>query len=200
VQPGEKVVIWGGSGAGKSYLANLIYRLSEPTKGRIRLDEFNVATIHPQELRDEISLIRNVEIFHGTIRDNVTVGRKTISDSHVSAALELVGLTDDIFALPAGLDTVLRGTAAPLSQSQALRLMVARGLLAKPRLLILDGTLDMIDERSRKQLLFSLLSKDCPWTTVVLTHEEDIVPLFPKAYRITSGAFVEIGGQNRYDF
>ncbi len=194
VQPGEKIAIWGGNGSGKSYLGNMAYRLAEPSKGIVRLDEFNVASIHPQELRDEISLIRDVEIFHGTIRDNLIVGRTSVSDAQIGVALEQVGLIDEVFSLSLGLDTVLRGTAAPLSRGQALRLMVARGLLAKPRLLILDGTVDMIDEKTRKLVLYSLLSKECPWTTVVLTHEEDILPLFPKAYQISSGRFVEIGG------
>jgi putative ABC transport system ATP-binding protein len=192
IKPGEKVAIWGGNGSGKSHLANIVYRLTEPEKGRVRLDEFNVSTIHPKELRDEITLIRNIEIFHGTIRDNLTVGRASVTDTHLRTALDLVGLSDEIYSLPLGIDTVLRGTAAPLSRGQALRLMVARGLLARPRLLILDGTIDQIDEQSRKRVLLSLLGNDCPFTTVVLTHEEDILSLFPKAYRIAGGTFAAV--------
>lgn len=190
IQPGEKVVIWGGNGAGKSFLANLAFRLAEPEKGRVRLDEFNVSTIHPQELRDEIALIRGIEIFHGTIRDNLTLGRPLVTDAHIRAALEFVNLSEEVYSLPAGIETVLRGTAAPLSRGQALRLMVARGILAKPRLLILDGTVDAIDEHSRKKLLLSLLSRDWAATTVVLTHEEDILRLFQKVYRLDNGALV----------
>ena len=184
INPGEKVVIWGGNGAGKSFLANLAFRLTEPEKGRVRLDEFNVSTIHPQELRDEVTLIRGIEIFHGSIRDNLTVGRSSVTDVHIRAALEFVDLSEEVYSLPLGIETVLRGTAAPLSRGQALRLMVARGLLAKPRLLILDSTVDAIDEQARKNLLLRLLSRDWPATTVVLTHEEDILPLFQKVYRL----------------
>ena len=191
VKPGEKVVVWGGNAAGKSFLANLLYRLAEPEKGRVRLDEYNVATIHPQELRDEIALIRGIEIFHGTIRDNLTVGRTSVTDTQIREALELVGLSDEVFAMASGLDTLLRGTAAPLSRGQALRLMVARGLLARPRLLILDGTVDLIDEQSRRKVLLSLLGPNWHVTTVILTHEEDVLKLFPKVFRIENGTIIE---------
>ncbi|HMO19265.1 MAG TPA: ATP-binding cassette domain-containing protein [Oligoflexia bacterium] len=192
IPAGEKVAIWGENGSGKSFLAKIMFRLAEPSQGLVRLDEFNITTIHPKELRDEVSLITDIEIFHGTILDNLTLGRIDAGDAKVRMALDLVDLSKDVFALPNGLTTVLRGTPFPLSRGQALRLMVARGILNNPRLLILDGTLDLIDEKARKHILNSLFSPACPWTTLVFTHEEDILKQFPVAYTISNKQFEEV--------
>ncbi len=187
IAAGEKIAIWGANGAGKSYFANLLYRLTEPVDGLIRLDEFNLANIHAADLRRQVTLIRDVEIFHGSIRDNLSLGRKDISDTDIRKVIELVGLLDDVFSLPQGIDTVLRGTPEPLSRGQALGLMVARGLLQQARMLVFDGTLDLIDERARTQLLNSLLDHRIETTVVVLTHEQDILQLFPRKLKLGDG-------------
>lgn len=192
IEPGEKVVVWGPNGSGKSFLANLIYRLSEPDAGIIRLDEFNVSTIHPADLRKQVTLIRDIEIFHGSIRDNLAVGRQNISEANIRRALQLTGLLEEIFALPEGLDTILRGIAAPLSRSQALRLMIARGLLQQNRLLVLDGTLDLIDETARHAVLASLLSQEIVVTVIVLTHEHDVLKSFPRVLNLEKGGLIEV--------
>jgi ABC-type bacteriocin/lantibiotic exporter with double-glycine peptidase domain len=194
ISPGEKIAIWGGNSTGKSYLADIIYRLAEPARGRVRLDEFNISTIHPKELRTEVSLTRGVEIFHGTIRDNLLVGRKDGTDAELRAVLKLVGLVDEVFALERGLDTWLSGTVGPLSRGQALRLMLARGILAKPRLLVVDGTLDLIDDEWQGKILSSLLSPEYSVTLVVLTHERGLLKYFARSYVIENTQLVENAG------
>lgn len=187
VEAGNKVAIWGENASGKTYLASLAFRLKEPASGIVRLDEYNITTIHPKEVREEVALITDIELFHGSILSNLTLKRSGLSELDIRKALDLVGLTDDLYSLPEGLATRLRGTPFPLSRGQTLRLMVARGILAKPRLLILDGTLDSIDEPSREQVLTSLFSPACPWTTLVFTHDEDVLRQFPLQHRIIQG-------------
>ena len=194
IAPGEKVVIWGENGSGKSYLTNIAYRLSEPSSGKIRIDKYAVSTVHPQELRNDVVLIRDIEIFHGTIRDNLSLGREDISEEEINHALMLVGLDEEISGLTLGLETILKGSPEPLSRGQGLRLMVARGLIAKPRLLLLDSTLDLIDERTRNIVLHSLLSAACECTVILLTHDVSILPEFPKAFKIENATFHQISG------
>jgi putative ABC transport system ATP-binding protein len=191
IKPGEKIAIWGGNSTGKSYLADIVYRLSEPARGRVRLDEFNVSTIHPKELRTEVFLTRGIEIFHGTIRDNLLVGRKDVSDPELRSVLKLVGLVDEVYALEKGLDTWLSGTVGPFSRGQALRLMLARGVLAKPRLLVVDGTLDLIDDEWQGKILSSLLCAEYSVTLVVLTHERSLLKYFSRSYVIENAKLVE---------
>jgi putative ABC transport system ATP-binding protein len=190
LKPGEKAGIWGGNGSGKSSLANVIFRLARPTAGRVEIDGHNVLEMHPSELRSEVVLIRGIEVFHGTIADNLTLGHKDIDSSQVRRALQLVGLDDEIYSLPNGLQTQLRGDISPLSRGQAYRLMIARAILEKPRLLVVDGTLDSVDDAALRHILGVLLDEDAPWTLLVLTHELGILQRFDKAYHLDRGRLV----------
>jgi putative ABC transport system ATP-binding protein len=184
---GAKVAVWGTNGSGKSNLAHCIYRLSDPTSGRVEIDGHNVKEIHPLELRSEVALVRGVELFHGTIEANLTLLNPSASTLAIRECLEKVDLLDHISALSEGLSTDLKGEYGPLSKGQALQLMLARAMLTRPRLLILDGTLDGIDETSVQLIMPHLLDAHAPWTLLVLTHEKGIVSFFSSAYELDQG-------------
>ena len=198
LKPGEKVAIWGPNGSGKSTLVDCIYRLTSPTRGRIEIDGHDVRDIHPLELRSEVVLVRGVDIFHGTIEENLTLMREGMSSARVREVLSMVGLLDDIYQLPDGLQTVLKGQSEPLSVGQAARLVLARAILLEPRLLVLDGILDGIDEDALPPLLGRLIGPEAPWSLLVLTHEKSILQHFPKTFALKQGSLVpsEIGGKS----
>lgn len=196
IEPGQKVAIWGPNGSGKSALANCIYRISTPKSGRIEVDEHDVKEIHPLELRSEIALVRGIELFHGTILENLTLSKKELPSSRVRDALMMAGVADDIYALPAGLHTVLKGQAEPLSRGQAARLVIARAILMEPRLMIIDGVLDGIDESTIGTLLAELIGPRAPWSLLVLTHESDLINHFPKAYTIEDGKLLDASARH----
>jgi ABC-type bacteriocin/lantibiotic exporter with double-glycine peptidase domain len=102
----------------------------------------------------------------------------------------MVGVLEDIYALPEGLSTVLKGHAEPLSRGQAARLVIARAILTDPRLMIIDGVLDGIDETTVGGLLENLTGPKAPWSLLVLTHESAILDHFPEAYVLESGTLV----------
>jgi putative ABC transport system ATP-binding protein len=191
IEPGEKVAIWGPNGSGKSALANCIYRILSPKSGRIEVDEHDVREIHPLELRSEIALVRGIELFHGTILENLTLSKKELPSSRIREALMMAGVADDIYALPSGLHTVLKGQAEPLSRGQAARLVIARAILMEPRLMIIDGVLDGIDEATIGSLLVELVGPRAPWSLLVLTHESELLHHFPKAYTIEGGRLLD---------
>jgi putative ABC transport system ATP-binding protein len=189
---GDKLAIWGANGSGKSLVANAIYRLVNPTSGWIEIDGHNVSEIHPRELRSEVVLLRGLELFHGTVTDNLTLGHPSILPSEVQDALKMVGLLNEIRSLPEGMNTWLKGTAQPLSRGQGHQLMIARAILQRPRLLILDGSLDSIDEIHRKTVLSSLITGKTPWTLLVFTHDDEVLCEFPRSYQLTNGTIVSL--------
>jgi ABC-type bacteriocin/lantibiotic exporter with double-glycine peptidase domain len=185
--PGDKVAICGQNGSGKSTLADCIYRISAPHSGRIEIDGHDVREVHPLELRSEIALVRGIDLFHGTIEENLTLSSGGVSSSRVREALRMVGVLEDIYALPDGLQTVLQGQAEPLSRGQAARLMIARAVLMDPRLIIIDGMLDGIDEGTVAGLLDELTGPKGPWSLLVLTHERTVAKHFSSSYQLHQG-------------
>jgi putative ABC transport system ATP-binding protein len=190
LEPGEKVGIWGGNGSGKSSLANVIFRLAKPGSGRVEIDGHNVLEIHPSELRSEVVLLRGIEVFHGSILDNLTLGQKDIDSNQVRDALQMVAMDDEIYSFPLGIHTELRGDISPLSRGQAYKLMIARAILEKPRLLVIDGTLDSVDDAALRHILAALLKPEAPWTLLVLTHELGVLKEFDKAYHLDDGKLI----------
>jgi putative ABC transport system ATP-binding protein len=189
---GESTAIWGENGSGKSSLADCIYRLVDFTSGGIEVDEHDVKDIHPLELRSEVALVRTADIFHGTIEENLTLGDPNISAIQIREALKLVGAYDEIRLLPEGLRTMLKGNWGPISRGQVLQLMIARAVLTRPRLLIIDGALDGVDEGSLATVMSSLLRTDSPWTLLVLTHEKEILRYFQTAHQLKDGSLSPI--------
>jgi len=126
IEPGDKVAVLGQNGSGKSTLANCIYRITTPKAGRVEIDGHDVREVHPLELRSEIALARGLDLFHGTIEENLTLSREGLAPTRVREALSMVGLLEDIYSLPDGLQTILKGQAEPLSRGQAARLVIAR--------------------------------------------------------------------------
>jgi ABC-type bacteriocin/lantibiotic exporter with double-glycine peptidase domain len=187
VKPGEKVAIIGQNGSGKSTLANCIYRIVQPHSGRVAIDGHDVREVHPLELRSEVALVRDLDLFHGTIEDNLRLGQETIPLSRVREVLEMVGLLDDLYELPDGLQTTLKGQASPLSRGQAARLVLARAILQDPRLLIIDGMLDGIDEKQLAPVLSRLVDPNASWSLLVLTHETAVMQHFEKAFHLAEG-------------
>ena len=175
IEPGARIGIVGASGAGKSTLVDLLFGLHTPTRGRIDIDGIDVRDIEVASLREQIAFLRTVEIFEGTVLDNVRVGRRDVQTSDVRAALQAVGLYDDIAALPDGLNEVLANGGPTLSQSQALRLCVARAIAGKPRLVVLDVAVTDFDPTTRKLVLDTLLDARAPWTLIVTTHDREVL-------------------------
>jgi ABC-type bacteriocin/lantibiotic exporter with double-glycine peptidase domain len=184
---GQKVVVCGQNGSGKSTLADCIYRISTPKAGRIEIDGHDVREVHPLELRSEIALVRGLDLFHGTIEENLTLSQNGLPSGRVREALTMVGLLEDVYALPDGLQTVLKGQAEPLSRGQAARLVIARAILMEPRLMILDGILDGIDEDTAVELLSELTGPRAPWSLLVLTHEQAIARHFDTSFVLVEG-------------
>lgn len=175
IAPGARVAVVGPSGAGKSTIADLLFGMRAPHTGRIDVDGADLRDLDLGALREQIALVRDVEIFEGSIAENVRVGRPAVTTQDVRAALEAVGLYDEVSALREGLETRLPTGGAPLSQGQTQRLCVARAIAGKPRLIVLDAALSDLDPASRKPILAALFDRKAPWTVLATTHDRDVL-------------------------
>jgi putative ABC transport system ATP-binding protein len=194
IAPGEKVAVWGENASGKSTLADCIFRLSNYKSGRIEIDHHDVREIHPLELRSEVALARGSDIFHGTIEENLTLStRESVPYGRIRQALEMVGLVEEVFGLPNGLRTILKGPLGVLSRGQAERLMIARAILMSPRLMIVDGSLDGVDENKIAHVLQQLTGPQAPFTLLVFTHDRSVWRHFARKFEIRDGRLHEHG-------
>lgn len=186
VSRGEKVAILGKRGEGKSTFCELVYGLRVPSKGSIEYCGIQIQDLPRSLLRSNLSLLRRIELFDGTILDNLKIHSTDKGLGEVYQALEVLGILKEIKELPKGLNTLITGEKSPLSAAQAKLVVLARALLAQPELLILDGFLDDLDDQSREIVLQTLLPRK-DLTMVLTTGSRSITQGFEKLLILDSG-------------
>jgi putative ABC transport system ATP-binding protein len=174
IAPGQRLALMGDNGAGATALLDTMFALRPASRGALLLDQVPLQELSVGALRAEVALVRDTEIFEGTIAENVSLGRAGLDIDRVRRALAVVGLSQEIARLPNGLETVLASGGAPLSRGQAARLALARALAGRPRLLLVDGVLDRLDARSRALASAAIFDDRAPWTLIVATRREDV--------------------------
>lgn len=191
VAPGERVVITGPSGGGKSLLVELIAGIRVPSAGRLEVDGRDVRDLSLSALRRRIAAVTRTATVAGSVLDNVRLGRPEVDTGRARAALATAGLLEDVEALEEGLHTPLLPDGDPLSDGQALRLTIARAIASEPALLIIDHVLDGMDDASRGPLLDALFDRAAPWTLVVVSADPDIVSRADRVLVLRDGTLEE---------
>ena len=148
-KPGQKIAFVGATGAGKTTITNLINRFYDIDDGKIRYDGINVNKIKKADLRRSLGVVlQDVNLFTGTVMDNIRYGKLDATDEACIAAAKLANAHDFIMMLPQGYDTVLSGDGSGLSQGQRQLLSIARAAVADPPVMILDEATSSIDTRT----------------------------------------------------
>ncbi len=146
VEPGQTVAILGSTGSGKSTIINLIPRFYNATGGQVLIDGYDVQEISLESLRSHIGIVlQDVNLVHGTIRENIKFGAPSATDEEVERAARTAQAHDFILAQPDGYDTVVGERGVGLSGGQKQRVAIARALLVNPRILIFDDSTSAVD-------------------------------------------------------
>ncbi len=166
--PGETVAIVGGTGSGKSSLVNLIPRFYDVTAGQVLVDGVDVRDYRIEDLRAAIGMVlQNNVLFSGTIRENMAWGNEHATDEDIIAALKSAQAWDFVSQMPDGLDTYIQQGGTNVSGGQKQRLCIARAMLKKPAILILDDSTSAVDSDTESRIRASF-SRELKDTTVFI--------------------------------
>lgn len=174
VPAGSSAAIIGPHGAGASSLLDILFGLRQPSAGFLTIDGVDLRTWDLEALRQSTQLLRRDEIMDATVIDNLRLGRNDIGMDEIRSALKQVGLLEELLSRPEGLNLRLKIGGAPLSGNQRMRLLLARALAQRPRLLLIDELLDNMDASSFTLLSETILGKDQPWTVIVTTRDSQV--------------------------
>src|SRR5262245_32228591 len=171
VRAGERVGIVGPSGAGKSSVVRLLMRLHDPQEGSVRLGDQDLRTLDPEDLRRHIAVVaQDTYLFHGTIEDNLRLGRPDATEAEVQAAARAANAHEFIQALPEGYRTIIGERGVRLSGGQRQRLAIARALLVDAPILILDEALSSVDAENEAVIQQALERLMRGRTSLILAH------------------------------
>lgn len=175
LKPGEKVGLAGVCGSGKSTLMDVLGGLREYSGGSVRYDGLELKDVLPESYRRQVAYVSAEPAIFGTLLDNIRVGREGMSLREVRWALTVVGLEHKFSNTEHGLYADVGLAGQGLSLGEAARLAIARGIVSQPRLLLIDGELDLLDAHSRERVLEVLLDPSASWTLVLATQAPEIL-------------------------
>ena len=193
LRAGERVGIIGKLGSGKSTLLKLVLNQYAPSAGTVLLDELVNTQLEPLSMRRQIGYVpQDVTLFHGSIRENIELGRVQAKDSTLLAAVRVSGLDEVIAQLPEGLATQVGERGDRLSGGQRQLVAISRALLRGPRLLLLDEPSSMVDPATEQKLIARL--RALAGTTIVLaTHRMAMLALVDRLIVMDRGRIVADG-------
>jgi ATP-binding cassette subfamily B protein len=193
-EPGQVVALVGSSGAGKSTLASLVPRLYDADAGTVRLAGMDVRDLSFDSIRDTLGMVtQDGHLFHDTIRANLTLARPEASDDELWDVLRRSRLADLVASLPDGLDTVVGERGYRLSGGERQRLTIARLLLARPRVVILDEATAHLDSTSEAAVQAALAEALDGRTAVVIAHRLSTIRAADLILVVEDGQVIERG-------
>ncbi len=194
VEPGETVAVVGPSGSGKSTIARLLEREVDPDLGEIEVDEVRVRDYTRGALRRSVVVVpQDPVLFAWTVRANLRLYRPDATDAEVEAAAAAAGLDDVVAGLPAGYDTVLAENGEQLSGGQRQRLAIARALLSRAPVLVLDEVTSALDTETERRVMDGVLAYDPARTTIVIAHRESAAERATRWVALRDGRVTEVG-------
>ncbi|WP_287129362.1 ABC transporter ATP-binding protein [Candidatus Cyanaurora vandensis] len=198
IQPRQTVALVGRSGSGKSTLVKLLLRYFEPNQGRILLDDQDIRELDVRGYRRRLAIVhQDVDLFNGTLWENLTYGKPTATPAEVDRACAMARVDEFLRLLPEGYQTVVGERGVRLSGGQKQRLGIARALLCDPDLLIFDEATSSLDYESERAIQLAMQNILGTCTTVIIAHrlstvrDADVIVVFEE------GEIVEMGNHSQ---
>ena len=194
VMPGQKIALVGATGSGKTTVANLLMRFYEPDGGRILLDGTDIARVPKADVRRAISIVlQDTVLFQDTIRANIAFGKDGVTDAELDAAARTALCASFIQKLPDGYDTWLSERGANLSEGQRQLLAIARAVVARAPVLILDEATSNVDTRTEMHIQTALANLMRGRTSIIIAHRLSTIRDADLIVVLADGAIAESG-------
>ncbi len=194
IQPCQTVALVGRSGSGKSTLVKLLFRYFEPTQGRIRMDGEDIRQLDVRSYRQRLAIVhQEVDIFNGTLLDNLTYGNPGASFQEVEAACKIARVDEFIGDLPHGYYTIVGERGVRLSGGQRQRLGIARALIVDPDVLVFDEATSSLDYESERSIQLAMRSLLGTRTLLIIAHRLSTVREADQIVVLDNGRILEVG-------
>lgn len=195
IRPGQYVAIVGATGCGKSTLMRIMLGFETPQKGAVYYDGLDLATLDLKSLRQKIgTVMQNGKLFQGDIYSNIVISAPQLGMEEAWSAAEKAGVKEDIEAMPMGMHTLISEGSGGISGGQRQRLMIARAIAPKPRILMFDEATSALDNITQKIVSDSLDSLKC--TRIVIAHRLSTIRQCDRIIVLDKGKIIEDG---KYD-
>ncbi|MCD8444270.1 peptidase domain-containing ABC transporter [Tenacibaculum finnmarkense] len=173
IEPNDRILIQGESGAGKSSLIQLIAGITTPTSGNIFVNDLSIKSLQINNYRAYLGMSLSEENpFEGSIRENVTFGNTTITDDEIYTVFEIVGLTDFLKYQENGLETQLKPEGKHIGYTISKKIILARAIIKKPKLLILEDPLDQFEKKEAKKIIDFITSPSQKWSLIIVSSND----------------------------
>ncbi len=194
INPGDKVCLSGFNGSGKSMLMHTFASIFQDFEGALLYNDIPVANIKLDYLREKIgsSFIKE-DIIQGSITENITMGREDVKFEDVVNASKIVGLHDYIQAMPLGYETYIHPEGIKLPKSRILKIKLARCIIAKPQLLLIEDHFNLLEKKYKEQVLDFLLDEKHNWTLVMVSNDIEIAKRMDYIIAIEDGKIIDQG-------
>ena len=191
IPAGQKVALVGKMGSGKSTLSRLIAGIYEPTEGAILIDGVDVRQIEQSDLRRNIGImLQDSWLFSGTVRENIQMGHHEYDDDHILDISKATGVDDFVGAHPKGYDLEIREKGVGLSGGQRQAINLARSLLHRPTIVLLDEPTSSMDQGSEKKIVENLKGMCADKTMLIVTHRNPIMTMVDRVLVLEKGQVV----------
>ncbi|MBN8452351.1 MAG: type I secretion system permease/ATPase [Candidatus Accumulibacter sp.] len=194
IAPGERVVIIGRTGSGKSTLQKLMLGLYQPSSGVVRIDGIDLRQLDPADLRRNIGCVgQDAILFYGTLRENIAIGAPYADDEAIVAAAEVAGLAEFVNRHPKGFDMLIGERGESLSGGQRQEVAIARAVLLDPPILLFDEPTSAMDFSTEQGFKERLMRFAAHKTVVIVTHRTSLIDLATRIIVVDDGRIVADG-------
>jgi ABC-type transport system involved in Fe-S cluster assembly fused permease/ATPase subunit len=194
IKPGQKVAFVGHSGAGKSTIVKLLFRLYDPTGGKIKIDGIPLSELSKSTRRDIFAIVpQEPVLFNTTVSENIRFAKPNATNAEIQAACRVAAIDGLIESLPEKYETVVGERGVKLSGGEKQRVAIARAVIRDPKVLVFDEATSSLDSTSERQILGALDAAAAGRTTIAIAHRLSTVVDSDRIYVLDKGSVVESG-------